>query len=78
MTSIYVDVLHRMMDRLSSKIFLSFNLICLSAAIALTAYWIYVYTLNEDLVTVDYRKYYAEEPTDKIDVNERLFRFYQY
>ena len=61
MTSIYVDVLHRMMDRLSSKIFLSFNLICLSAAIALTAYWIYVYTLNEDLVTVDYRKYYDRE-----------------
>ena len=33
----------------------------MSAAMSLTCYWIYVYTLNEDLCTVDYKKYYERE-----------------
>ena len=44
---------------ISSKIFFVFNLICVLAAIILTSYWIYVFTLNEDLVAVDYKKYYG-------------------
>lgn len=50
-----------MENSISSKIFLGFNLICLSAAIALTSYWVYIFFLNEDLVTIDYKKYYDNE-----------------
>ena len=50
-----------MMKKVSSGVFLVFDLLCVSAAIALTCYWVYVFTLNEDLCTVDYKKYYGRE-----------------
>ena len=34
-----------------------FHLICWTITIALVSYWIYAYTLNEDLCLVDYKKY---------------------
>ena len=46
---------------ISSNVYLVFNLICLFAAISLTSYWVYVFTLNEDLCRVDYKKYYERE-----------------
>ena len=50
-----------MPDTYSSKVFLCFNLLCLCAAMVLSAYWIYVFVLNEDLCTVDYKKYLIHE-----------------
>ena len=50
-----------MIKCITSKALPAFYLICLSAAIALSIYWVYVFTLNEDLITIDYIKYYQRE-----------------
>ena len=50
-----------MVKTFSSKVILFYNLICLLAAITLTSYWVYLFSLNEDLCTVDYKKYYRSE-----------------
>ena len=50
-----------MIRNIFPKISVGFNLFCISAAVALSGYWIYVYTLNEDLTNVDNKKYYAKE-----------------
>ena len=50
-----------MIKELYSKIYLVFHILCLSAAISLTIYWIHVFSLNNDLVTVDYKKYFSEQ-----------------
>lgn len=50
-----------MVKNIASKSLKGFNLICISAAIALSIYWVYVFTLNEDLITIDYKKYYHRE-----------------
>ena len=41
-----------------------FNLVCWIATIILVSYWIYEYTLDDDLCIVDYQKYY-ETDSDK-------------
>ena len=46
------------MSSVESKVFLVLHLICWTGVIALTGYWIYVFTLNNDLIAVDYKKYY--------------------
>ena len=38
-----------------------FKGICISVALALISYWVYVFSLNEDLCVVDYKKWYQEE-----------------
>ena len=38
-----------------------FKLVCWIATIILVSYWIYVYTLDEDLCIVDYKKYFEGE-----------------
>jgi len=50
-----------MMKMFSFQCFHLYHLFCMSSAISLTCYWIYVYTLNEDLCTIDYKKYYERE-----------------
>ena len=44
-----------------------FHVICWTSTIALVSYWIYAYTLNEDLCLVDYKKY-LETDFDKFPV----------
>ena len=42
-----------------------FHFICWSAVISIISYWIYIYTLNEDLCLVDYKNYFeskSDEP----------------
>ena len=48
-------------DNISSKIHLGFRILCFVSALALTSYWTYVFILDEDLCTVDYKEYYAGE-----------------
>ena len=50
-----------MINGITSNAFQGFHLICLSAAIALSIYWVYIFTLNEDLITIHYKKYYFGE-----------------
>ena len=38
-----------------------FNLICWIVTIILVSYWTYVYTLDDDLCIVDYKKYFENE-----------------
>ena len=45
----------------SCRLVLVFNLLCWIATITLVSYWIYVYTLDEDLCIVDYKKYIENE-----------------
>ena len=51
----------------SSRLALVFNLVCWISTITLVSYWIYVYTLDEDLCIVDYRKYF-EDKSDEFPV----------
>ena len=48
-------------DNISSKIHMGFRILCFVSALALTSYWTYVFILDEDLCSVDYKKYYAGE-----------------
>ena len=48
-------------DNISSKIHVGFRIVCFVSALALTSYWTYIFILDEDLCTVDYKKYYAEK-----------------
>ena len=45
----------------SSRLVPSFNFVCWVATISLVSYWIFVYTLDEDLCIVDYKKYFESE-----------------
>ena len=45
----------------SSRLVSFFNFICWIATIILVSYWIFVYTLDEDLCIVDYKKYFESE-----------------
>ena len=38
-----------------------FHFICMTSATALISYWVYIFSLNEDLCVVDYKKWYQEE-----------------
>ena len=49
------------MSSVESKVFLVLHLICWTGVIALTGYWIYLFTLNNDLIAVEYKKYYDGE-----------------
>ena len=49
------------MNVISSSLVSLFNVICWIAAIATVSYCIYVFSLNEDLCIVDYKKYYDNE-----------------
>ena len=51
----------------SCRLGLVFNLVCWISTITLVSYWIYVYTLDEDLCIVDYRKYF-EDKSDEFPV----------
>ena len=44
-----------------SRLLAFFQLICWTAALTLVVYWIYVFSQNEDLSVVEYRKYYETE-----------------
>ena len=44
-----------------TKINLVFRILCFASALALSSYWTYVFILDEDLCTVDYKKWYAGE-----------------
>ena len=48
-------------NELSSKIYLGFRILCFASALALTSYWTYVFILDEDLCTIEYKKYYTGE-----------------
>ena len=50
-----------MNDCVSSKVNLIFNLACWVATISLTSYWLHRFLMDEDLVKVEYKKYFAEE-----------------
>ena len=50
-----------MKSDLNLNVSILFRIICLALTLALSGYWIYVFSLNEDLVTIEYRKYYARE-----------------
>ena len=50
-----------------SKIETVFHVICWTVTIIVVSYWIYVYTLNDDLCTVDYKKY-LENDSDEFPV----------
>ena len=51
----------------SRRLLLFFQLVCWIATIILVSYWIYVYTLDEDLCIVDYKKYF-ESDSDEFPV----------
>ena len=51
-----------MIRNIFPKISVGFNLFCISAAVALSGYWIYVYTLNEDLTNVDNKNPFQAGP----------------
>ena len=48
-------------NELSSKIYLGFRILCFASALALTSYWTYVFILDKDLCTIEYKKYYTGE-----------------
>ena len=50
-----------MSDCVSSKFVSVFNLFCWIATILLSTYWIYVFLADEDLVKVEYKKYFTEK-----------------
>ena len=43
------------------KLVRCFHALCIIAAGALIFYWIYIFSLNEDLCIVDYKKYYESK-----------------
>ena len=44
-----------------SRIFFFFNILCWIVTLILVSYWTYVYTLDDDLCIVDYKKYFESE-----------------
>ena len=38
-----------------------FGFVCWSSAISITFYWVYLFSLNEDLITLEYPQYYHDE-----------------
>ena len=57
-----------MSDCISTKLVSVFKLSCWIATIALSTYWMYIFLGDEDLVKVEYKKYFA----DKKDVYPEL------
>ena len=55
------------------KLSLLFHGLCWVATTSVVSYWIYIFSLNDDLCTVDYRKYY-EEQTDHYPVLSLCFK----
>ena len=45
----------------SSRLVSVFHLVCWIVTISLVSYWTYVYTLDDDLCIVDYKKYFENE-----------------
>ena len=47
---------------MKNSIFLAFfRTFCWCATISMVIYWIYIYNLNEDLCTVEYKRFYEKE-----------------
>ena len=44
-----------------SNVQIAFRLFCLIITISLSTYWTYQYFLNEDLISLEYKKYYTKE-----------------
>ena len=63
-----------MIRMLNEEIFRTiFHLFCATAAISLSTFWIYTYSLNEDLCKVDYKSYY-DDKEDKFPVLSICFK----
>ena len=74
------------MDHLLERFRIFFHILCQASAMSLIIYWIYLFTLNKDLCTVDYKTFQHETEdyypilslcfTDKS--SDKLFTFYDY
>ena len=63
-----------MFQMLNEEIFRKiFHLFCATAAISLSIFWIYTYSLNEDLCKVEFKSYY-EDTEDKLPVLSICFK----
>ena len=59
-------------DSTWKKLSLVFHGVCWIATTSVVSYWIYIFSLNEDLCVVDYKKYYQEK-TDHYPVLSLCF-----
>ena len=48
------------MNQVLERFRISFHLVCQVSAFSLIAYWIYLYTLNKDLCTIDYKTFHDD------------------
>ena len=63
---------NNLIDNTWKKLSLLFHGLCWVATTSVVAYWIYIFSLNDDLCVVDYKKYY-EEKTDHYPVLSLCF-----
>ena len=50
-----------MEDKIWKCVAALFHLVCWASAISVIFYWIYLFSLNEDLTVIDYKRYYHDD-----------------